>query len=256
MGDEGQEGACDYVETTSARSLQDKHKVVQCTNDGRKTQLQSEKGSETLQLASLYFLVLIGSLSWPGLATAENYFDPSTYCETHLCSSGPSLFDPPILNEEWEPFPSNNPVVWGADVCLGYFLTKHPTAWNGGVRSETDPAWLYLTLEGDRARVRMMDWPIDSEGSPYSGYGTFTCQNTKWPEHRLDEMGIAEIRRWARERLSAANGWTGNIENWGAVENAEFRNDVLSLMVIIRNWSGSAQIKFEADYLGPPILYQ
>lgn len=183
------------------------------------------------------------------------WFDPYRYCETHGCRKGPSIFDPPILNQEWQPFESKDQVVWGADACLGYFLTKDASAWNGGTTKDEvgDEYGIYVVLGDFLARLHIFDWPPTSVASPYKEYGVFQCENTRWPEHALDAERSEELKKWAEFRLSKANGWVGSIESFAGYLDGSFRNDALGLTIHFENYSG-ARVRFEADYWGPPVL--
>ncbi len=182
-------------------------------------------------------------------------FDPNAYCATHGCRKGPSILDPPIQEEEWQPFESTDPVVWGADACLGYFLTKDESAWNGGTTEDkaVDKHSIYVVLGNFLARFHVFDWPPIDAAKPYANYGVFQCKNTRWPEHKLDAERSTELKKWTEFRLSSANGWVGSIESFAGYLKGSFRNDAVGLTVHFENYSG-ARVRFEADYLGPPVL--
>lgn len=192
-------------------------------------------------------------------ADSEGYkkylLEPQEYCENYECRRGPSLLDPPISDREWQPFESLDLAVWGADVCLGYFLTKSESAWNGGTPDGKveDPDGFYLILGDFAARLHLFDWPYASSGSPYAGYGVFSCENTSSPELSLGEKRVEDLRKWTEYRLSESNGWVGSMEGFEGYIKGSFRNDALELTINIENLSG-VRVNFRADYFGPPIL--
>ncbi len=213
-------------------------------------------------LASRFLFVLctfsaaaVSSVSADSNDYKKYFLEPHEYCETYECRKGPSLLDPPIWDQEWQPFESSDLAVWGADVCLGYFLTKSESAWNGGTPDgkEGDHHGFYLVLGDFAARLHVFDWPYATEGSPYAGYGVYNCENTSWPELLLDGTRVEELKKWAEHRLSEANGWVGSIDGFEGSLKGSFRNETLGLTLRIEN-QGGMRISFRADYSGPPIL--
>ncbi|MEM6588275.1 MAG: hypothetical protein AAF641_07475 [Pseudomonadota bacterium] len=190
---------------------------------------------------------------------SAKFLELHSYCKKYGCKKGPSIKDPPILTSVWSPFESSSLLVWGADVCLGYFLTKDAGAWNGGSTLDTvdELHGIYVELGDFEARVHLSDRPFGVEGSPQEGYGVFNCKNARWPEHSLTNAEKDEIQRWIENRLSTTNGWVGGLEDWSSSTVGkvvgQFRNEALGLTVEFRNWDDTGTIYFYADYFGPPV---
>jgi len=205
------------------------------------------------------FCICAGTSVWAESELPEEpdkfRFDPYAYCEVHGCRRGPSLFDPPILHREWQPYESSDLVVWGADACLGYFLTKNQSAWNGGTtEDDIDSEFgIYVTLGDFLARLHIFDWPSSGTASPYPEYGVFNCENTSSPAHTMSAVRSEELKKWVDFRLSKANGWVGGMQSFAGYIDGSFRNDFLGLTVRFENYQG-VTVHFQADYFGPPIL--
>lgn len=187
---------------------------------------------------------------------AEVSIGTKNVCKTRGCKEGYSLRSPPPVGGTWTPFESDEDLVWAADVCLGYFLTKDNTAWNGGKIHEKsrDSRGLYLILENTWSRVHIYNYPKSIVGSNYEDYGVYACESTFVPWRELTHEGGLEVQRWASTRLNALNGWVGNFTDLEPPLRGKFRNDKLALNVQFYNHSGNVAVKFRADYFGPKAI--
>lgn len=182
--------------------------------------------------------------------------------EGEACSAyrqGDSIWDDGPSTEPWVPFPSTDLLVWGADACLGFFMTRDQASLNGGILTDHPPFHRYVELGDMRARIVILDFPFDE-------YGVFQCENTTWPERVLTQNSLDELQRWIAARLTPEAGWQGTFDRvipdgWRFFDLGRFRNDRLGLSLGVgtsfherRSNHLHLTVRIYADYFGPPVM--
>lgn len=195
--------------------------------------------------------------AWMMFGTAAPAWAEESYAHYHICEIesecrvGNRVEDKGFSDEPWKPFETENLFVWVADVCLGYFMTRGPEAWNGGVvtiREET-PGNPTIDVElGDHTRDLHDSARLTILNYPSNRFGVFNCQSASIPSLRFD---LDEFTRWTGERLRADEGWKPS-SFWG--DEAQFRNEEVGAIIRVYSIGGEYSLSLEADYYGPPII--
>lgn len=91
---------------------------------------------------------------------------------------GKSWTDPAPRPGPWTPWPTDDPVIWAADACLGFYLTRDRAAFAPALPYEIVHKDLERRLYAERddppVRVSVFNWP-----APH--HGVFQCQTMTWP---------------------------------------------------------------------------
>ena len=148
----------------------------------------------------------------------------------------------------WLPYPTEDPFIWSADACLGYFWTRDAAAMGDGVEVTRDGPRLEAELGRMRGRIQILDGP--------AGGGAFRCLTTRWPELPPDRDRLDALGRWVEHRLMKRDGWRGAFDpdNPGGLrvwEVASFRHDGLGVTLRVQarfdHRTGSDYLSFELE---------
>lgn len=190
----------------------------------------------------------------------EMFLDPIAFCKKWDCGKGPSIIDPPILNEAWAPFESDEVWVWAADACLGFFMTKDTSAWNKGEHngSVDEPFGITVELREGltlKERIHIKDHPMYVKSNSKPHYGAFRCETDYRYGKPVQDTDRDEVMRWINTRLTKGNGWTGSLNTWEGFHLGSFRNDALGLDMKIEATDENFSFRYMADYFDPKVLF-
>jgi hypothetical protein len=107
--------------------------------------------------------------------------------------------------EPWTPYPTADGLVWAAEACLGYFMTRDAGALGGGEVTGRDRDGLEVELGAMEARIHL-------HGVPATGQGAFRCNSMRWPELSPSPGRLHEVATWIEARLRPRAGWQGWFE--------------------------------------------
>lgn len=213
-----------------------------------------------LVAASSEFITLFSAsatfAAWMIFGTAAPAWAEESYAHYHICEIesecrvGNRVEDEGFSNEPWKPFETENLFVWVADVCLGYFMTRSPESWNGGVVTalENTSGSEKIVERGDHTKSMENSARVTILNYPFGKYGVFSCSNEAIPSLRFE---ADEFRRWTDSRLKADEGWKPS-SFWG--DEAQFRNEEIGAIIRVNSFGGAYSFSLEADYYGPPII--
>jgi hypothetical protein len=97
-------------------------------------------------------------------------------------------------------------------------------------------------------KIHLLNWPFHE-------YGTFNCESRGWTLIPQDSNQKAELEKWAQFRLTANDGWVGTFDRAGQFDILKYRNDRLGILVRVYTIEGTFSFSLEADYFGPPIIF-
>lgn len=203
--------------------------------------------------ARILHAVLAVALISPGPPRAQDSGTAFTLPEPDAgaWTEGESLTDPAPRPGAWTPWPTDDPVIWAADACLGFYLTRDPAVFAPAVPTRTDhdegrDPRLYAARDDPPVRVTVFNWP-----------DVFQCQTMRFPtlDKRPDPAALAA---WVGARLTADQGWvpaTDPRSKSAASDGIALRHDALGVTVRVYWFFEFMQVEVEADYHGPPIIF-
>jgi hypothetical protein len=160
------------------------------------------------------FVAIAAGLGWylwrPSPPTEFRGLDTEGCLRDDTCKYGNRVEDPGPSTEPWIPFESDDPFIWAADACLGYFMTRSEAALNGGITSFRDEDHWNVAWDA-RAKIHLFNWPFHE-------YGTFNCESSGWTLIPEDTSQEAELEKWAQFRLAANDGWVGVFDRAGQID--------------------------------------
>ncbi len=195
--------------------------------------------------------VLIALTAWGVVAEPLPAGRPEM-AEDGLRAPGPST-------AAWVPYPSSDPLIWAADACLGFFLTRSVAALGQGAAVAWEADGLGAEFGERQARIRVETVPPD-------GAGGFRCASQRWPEIAPSAARLEAVATWIDDRLRAGDGWKGwfEAENPGGLRFrtvAEYRNEELGVTLRIEALhdhpmrSDYMVVGLEQDSPGGPLLH-